>query len=138
MTDNKARSFVTIMIVIALTALALRFGIGRILGMTIAQNESYASVTLKLISSALENYAKDNKVYPTNFSALVASTPAYLDKNYLQQSPLKGYFYSCARLDPAGYSCSAVPVRCRFTGSAVFTITNGGNLESRECDMRDE
>jgi hypothetical protein len=137
MNNDKARSFVTIMVIIAVSALALRFGIGKIIDMAIAQNESYATVTLKLISAALENYAKDKKIFPSNFSLLTESSPAYLDEDYLNESPLKGYFYSCSRLDATGYSCSAFPIKCRLTGSRTFTVTTGGTIQTEDCDQKD-
>jgi hypothetical protein len=69
MNDKKARSFVTIMIVIAIIAFALRVVIEQVIKINIAQNESHASVTLKQISAALENYFKDKgDFYPANVS----------------------------------------------------------------------
>jgi type II secretory pathway pseudopilin PulG len=110
MYKKSGRSFVTIMIVVALSALFLRIAIEKIIKFSIAQNESTASLTLKLISTALENYAKDNRgVYPPQVSTLTRTSPAYLDKDYIAQSPFKGYHYSCSRLDASGYSCSALP-----------------------------
>lgn len=136
--NDKARSFVTIMIVIAISALLLRFGLGALISYTISQNESYASVTLKLVAAALENYAKDNQgFYPTSVSALTSARPAYLDKNYTLQSPQKGYSYMCVRLESTGYTCIAAPLHCKLTGNTIYTITTGNVLVSESCDLKE-
>ena len=138
MINSRARSFVTIMIVIATTALLLRFVIGRILSITIAQNEANASVTLKSISAALENYAQDkNGVYPSSFSQLIQSEPHYLDKDYTAQFSIRGYSYNCSRFEPSGYNCSAAPVNCLLTGNQVYTVTNGNLFAAESCSSKD-
>ena len=79
-----AKSFVTIMIVIAVSALLLRITVEKLIKINIAQNESNASLTLKLISAALENYAKDNQgIFPAEISVLTKTSPPYLDKDYV-------------------------------------------------------
>jgi len=140
--NSRGKSFITIMVVIALSALLLRFTIERLIKFSINQNESNASATLKLISAALENYAKNNNnAYPVNISALIKSQPPYLDKDYIKQSPImgyiKGYNYNCSRLEAAGYSCSAVPVKCGLTGKSIYNIITGGLLISEECDKKE-
>lgn len=138
MLGKKGKSFVTIMLVIAISALLLRIIIQRWIAINIAQNESQASLTLKFISTAIENYAKDNKgVYPQGLSVLTESQPAYLDKDYINNSPLKGYIFSCSRLDAAGYSCYAAPVNCKLTGKMVYNVTTGGLVISEECQGKE-
>ncbi len=138
MSDKKGRSFVTIMLIIAVSALLLRFAIEKIVKFTVSQNESYASLTLKFIAAGLENYAKNNQgAYPASFSALVSQEPKYLDKDYLALSPAKGYSFTCQRLEPSGYSCSAVPLQCRLTGNTVYTIKTGSLLISEQCSRKD-
>ena len=138
MNNIKARSFVVIMIVIAMSALVLRMLMGWFINMNIVQNESNAQSTLKLISAALENYAKDNQgVYPVQFSVLTESKPPYLDKDYIKQSPIKGYDYDCTRLDATGYSCYAFPTRCKLTGMSAFSVTTGNLLISEDCDKKE-
>ena len=137
MTDKRARSFVTIMVVIALSAFILRFSIDRLIKISIARNESEAQGALKLISAALENYAKDNHgVYPLSLAALREPRPPYLDKDYLKNSALKGYSLSCSRLEPSGYSCAASPSACRLTGKAIYSVTTGSLLLSEECEKK--
>ena len=138
MKNNQARSFVVIMIVIALSVLFLRIFVVKIIDFTCTQNESNAQSTLKLISIALENYAKDNRSsYPENISILTKSSPAYLDKDYTKQLSQKGYSYNCSRLDASGYSCYAFPARCNLTGRIAFTVSTGSLLMSEDCDKKE-
>jgi len=134
MKDTQARSLVTIMMIVGISALFLSIAIKQIIKINIAQNESRAQVTLKLISAALENYAKDHLgAFPADLSILIQSKPPYLDKNYVSESPIKGYNYSCLRLEASGYSCSAVPVKCDLTGKMLYTITTGSVLVCAGC-----
>ncbi|MEI6631859.1 MAG: hypothetical protein WCL25_04525 [bacterium] len=138
MINNKARSLVTVMIVIAVTALLLRTTVEQIIKISISQNESSALTTLKMISTALENYAKDNKgIFPANLSVLIKTSPRYLDQNYIAESPVKGYNYSCQRLEPASYSCSAIPASCKLTGRMSYTVVTGGSLLFEECSKKE-
>lgn len=126
------------MIIIAVVGLLLKIAIEQIIKVNIEQNESNAQATLKLISTALENYAKDNKgIFPARIPVLTQPTPPYLDKDYTLESPIKGYNYNCARLEPSGYSCYAAPTRCRLTGNMAYTITSGGLLVSEECNKKE-
>lgn len=126
------------MIVIGVSAFVLRTVLKQIIKSNIAQNESNVYATLKLISAALENYQKDNKgLYPTSLSALTKTSPPYLEKDYDSQSSLKGYTFSCLRLEPSGYSCMAVPLICNFTGKLSYTAASGGTLASEECNKKD-
>jgi len=138
MKRNAGRSFVTIMIVIAVSALFLRTTVEQIMRMTVAQNEADAMATLKLISAALENYAKDHLgAYPSTLKPLTETSPVYLDRDYIAESPFKGYIYSCARLESGSYSCSAVPEKCKLTGGVSYGISTGGALISDDCTKRE-
>ena len=139
MRTKKTRSFVTVMVIIAVCALLLRVLIDKAIRFYINQNESNASSILKLVSTALENYADDNQgVYPQNLLALTQSNPSYLDKNYIAQSPSRGYNYGCVRLEASGYICHASPIRCKLTGKMVFTVTTGGLLVSEKCQEKEQ
>lgn len=128
-----------IMIITAVSALLLRIAVKEIIKLNIAQNESYASSTLKLISTALENYAKHNQgIYPVSLSVLTQTTPPYLDKDYITLSPLKGYDFECSRLEPSGYSCTAVPLKCKLHGNMTYNIITGGTLISEECSKKEK
>ena len=138
MKEEKGLSFVAIMIIIALTSLFLRFAVDQLIKVSIAQNEANAQETLKLLSVALENYAKDHLgVYPAAISELTISNPPYLDKDYTNESFLKGYDYSCSRIESSGYSCFAMPTRCKLTGNNNFVITTGGSLTSEDCAKKE-
>ncbi len=137
MKDKKGKNFVAIMIIIGLLALFLRVALERIIKITNFQNESNARSTLKLISVALENYAKGNHgVYPNSISILSQSKPDFLDRDYVEESPIQGYIYSCPRLNESGYNCYARPLRCNFTGKVTYNVTTGGLLVSEECDSK--
>ena len=136
--NNRGNNFITIMVIIAISAVLLRVIAVRIIERNTAQNKSSAQGTIKLIAIALENYAKDNKgSYPLAFQSLIQSKPSYIDKDYVTISPVNGYTYSCLRLDSSGYNCSAIPTICKVTGNTVFTITTGGLLVSEECDKKE-
>jgi Tfp pilus assembly protein PilE len=138
MRNNKGRNFVVIMIVIALCTIFLRIAIEKILSVTTSQNEAAAQATLKSIAAALGSYARNNQgVYPKSLSILSQSKPAYLDKDYIRESPVKGYTYNCARLDESGYSCYAFPSRCKLTGNLSFTVTTGNILISEDCGLKE-
>lgn len=138
MGDKEGKSFVTIMLIIAICALSLRIIIAKLIEINIAQNDSYASLTLKFISAGLENYAKNNQgIYPTNLSTLTQTKPPYLDKDYINLSPVKGYNFSCSRLESSGYSCAAIPVKCSLSGKTIFTISTGALLISEECSRKE-
>lgn len=123
-----------VMIIIACLALFLRIAILQFMSINLALNESDAQATLRLISTALENYAKNNNhTFPLHFSLLIETRPPYLDRDYLSLSPLRGYYYSCPRLEGSSYSCSAIPANCNVTGRMTYTVTTGEVLVSEYC-----
>jgi len=138
MLDNKAKSIVTIMIVVAVSTLLLRIVIEQIIKLNIEQNESSAQTTLKLISTSLENYANNHQgVFPDSLFALTSQDSRYLDKDYITQSPIKGYNYNCSKMEPAGYNCAATPVKCNLTGGWVYNVTTGGLFVSEKCGKKE-
>jgi len=137
MFNREARSFVTIMMVIALSALLLRFGVQKLIIYSIENNQQLTQVNLKLFYTALENYAKDNKgVYPTNINQLTKESPVYLQKDYLDVASVDGYEYDCQRLDVTGYNCSAAPVNCNLSGKKVYAVSTGGLIITENCDKK--
>jgi len=108
--------------------------------MAIGQNEASAQESLKLVSTALELYAKDHMGrYPQNLNALVQSNPAYINPDYIaQSSKRKGYIFSCTRLEQSSYSCSERPATCGLTGKKIFTATTGGSIIIEECSKDEE
>lgn len=130
-------SFVTAMIMAALIALAVRFAAEQFIAWSISQNEANAVDTLKLISTAIENYAGDHLgLYPTNLTALCESKPAYIERSYTKLSAAKGYVFECPVLDPTGYACQASPLRCKTTGKTVYRITTGGSRTDQDCGRK--
>ena len=138
MMKKKALSFIMIIVIIAILALILRVVFKQLMKIYSAQNESIAQATLKLVSTALENYARDNAgKFPENFSILTQIHPAYLDKDYITRSPIRGYNYICSKLDVSGYICSASPSACKITGRMVYTVTTGGLFISEGCEKKE-
>ncbi len=137
MKNIRGRSLVTVMVIVAVCALSLRIIIAQAIRLNISQNESSAQAAIKLISAALENYAKDKQAFPESFLALIETDPPYLDIDYVTQSPIRGYNYNCLRLEPSGYSCSAVPVKCNLSGKNIYTVTTAGALASEDCNKNE-
>ena len=125
------------MIVVAIITLLLRLVIHKVIVYNMEQSQLLAQVNLKLLSTALENYAKDNKnVYPDNLALLTKNKPVYLERNYLAVSSVRGYQYDCQRLGTTGYSCSATPLNCKFNGKMIYTVSTGGLIISESCDKK--
>lgn len=139
MYDHKARSFLTVIIIIAFIALFLRFSIVEVIRWRIAQNEAAAQESLKLVATALELYAKDHMgQYPQHLNLLFQAKPAYINPEYIaESSKRKGYVFSCSRLEQASFSCSERPASCGLTGNKIFTATTGGSMIIEEC-VKDE
>jgi len=138
MKEKKARNLIPLVIIIALLALFLRIFLSRLIKENIAQNDSFALDTLKVMATALENYADDHLGnFPEDFSNLTNASPPYIEEDYLKKSPLKGYIYSCPRLDSSGYQCMATPVKCNYTGKMVYTVTTAGVVNAEECAKRE-
>lgn len=138
MAHNRARSFVVIMLIIGAAALLLRLTVEQLIKFNIEQNQSNAQSTLKLISTALENYAKNNHaVFPQDLSILTKPESRYLDRDYIAYSPSKGYNYGCARLEQSGYSCYAAPLKCGLSGKMTYTVSTGGLFVSEKCNKRE-
>lgn len=135
---QRALSFVAIMIIVSLVALFLRFSIEQLIKLTITQNQAYAQDRLKLISTALENYARDHRgVFPASLAVLIQSNPPYIGKEYVNINVSKGYSFSCPQLEPSGYNCYAAPTKCNFTGKITYAVTIGGLLTSEECAKKE-
>ncbi|MBU1726560.1 MAG: hypothetical protein KJ880_02910 [Candidatus Omnitrophica bacterium] len=131
---NNGKSFIAIMIVLGVLAFVLRFGVDKLIKFTMGQNEANASVTLKSVAAALENYAKDNHgKYPSDLFELTKTNPTYLDRDYIHVAPFKGYVYSCPKLEPAGYICQAEPLKCDLTGRISYSVATGNLFASEEC-----
>ncbi len=138
--NSNGKSFLTIILIIAFAAIALKFLTLQFLKITIEQNQDSAQETLKLFSTAIENFAKDhNGAYPAAISELLKNQPAYIDRDYITNpSNKKGYIYACPRMEPAGYRCLATPVRCGLTGKRSYQVTTGGAFLVEDCAKNDK
>ncbi len=135
MKNSRGMSLVILMIIIAFVALVSRIAIKQIITFTISWNEANAQEALKVISIALENFAKDhNNAYPLKIDSLSQGTPPYLNRDYFTGSYIKGYNYVCPALDAGGYSCIASPTNCHLTGETIFTINTGSVIASQKCE----
>ncbi|MFH1678502.1 MAG: hypothetical protein ABH914_02655 [Candidatus Omnitrophota bacterium] len=131
---NTGFAFAGLMITASIVTLLAVIAIPRLINSRITDNESSARATLKIISAALEAYAADSKQgYPMDISALITSNPPYLNRNYVSDSIVQGYDYTCETLDINGYCCSAKPQSCGQTGSKIYKITTGGLFTERDC-----
>lgn len=138
MRKTNGLTFVTVMIIIAMFGLLMRFSIEQLIKWNIAQDEANAKDALKLVSTALENYAEDHLgMYPGNLSALCESEPPYIDKTYTQMGAQKGYVFGCRVMEANGYSCSATPARCGLTGKTIYRVTTGGSLTAEGCGPKE-
>jgi len=95
-------------------------------------NETVARETVKIISTALENYkAANNGNYPLNESDLTSSTPPYLTKSYNKET-VHGYSYTLD-LSLTGYGVMAAPKNCGREGEKIFIVKTGQNLTEMNC-----
>ena len=122
---QNAFTLVEIMIVVVIIALLAAIAIPNLLRAKNQAQEAAAQANLKLMASALENYAAINSAYPTTTSALMGVTPPYLSVDYFTGTH-SGYTYSHS-LGGYSYLISAYPAFSQ-PGIASFTITTGGIL----------
>ena len=138
MRNNAGRGFVAIMIIVALSAVALRFGVLKVIRFTIEQNEANALEKLQFLTTALENFANDHALaYPSDLALLAENDPPYISKEYVSLSPARGYTFNCMRLEPSGYTFSAAPAQCGISGRRIFTVTTGQAVSIEECGVKD-
>lgn len=130
-----AFTLVEIMVTVSIVALLAVIAIPQLLRARMVANESNAKATLKTISTALETYAAESaQGYPTDISVLATIKPPYLNQNYIADSPIQGYNYTCDSLGVSSYICSAEPQSCGWTGSKIYTITTGGVFAEADCN----
>jgi prepilin-type N-terminal cleavage/methylation domain-containing protein len=116
-------TLVEIMIVVVIIALLAAIAIPNMLRSRQQAQEATAQANLKLIASALENYAAINSVYPTVTTALMGVTPPYLSSDYFT-GVHGGYTYAHA-LSDYSYMIMAYP-SATTPGTHSFTIVTGG------------
>lgn len=120
-------TLVEIMIVVGILALLAAIAIPNLVRAKIAANESSAQVTLKSISTALENYSVLNNVYPANTSNLIGATPPYLNVDYFVGTH-NGYTFTSTTLTDYSYLITASPMNAN-AGTHTYTIATGGVIQ---------
>ena len=127
-------TLVGLMISMSIIILLAAIAIPQVLRARMVANEAAARATLKTISTALETYyANDGGGYPTDISVLITANPAFLNKDYIADSPYLGYNFACESLELGSYSCSATPQDCGRTGSKIYTITTSSVFSEADC-----
>ena len=102
----------------------------------IKANETATKETVKIISSAIENYkAAHNGIYPLSEEDLLFSTPPYLAKSY-DKKTIYGYKYSLD-LSPDGYEVVAAPKNCGIEGDKIFMVRTGQELTEIDCKIKE-
>lgn len=92
------------------------------------KNEALVKKSLSDMSTAAENYAKDNYgSYPIAMNLLTDAAVPYLKINFCGQS-MAGFTFSC-ETSIFGYTFTAAPVGEKPDGSSAITISTGGILK---------
>ncbi len=104
----------------------------RMLRARINANEIRTRETVRIISTALENYkAANNGNYPLYESDLMSSTPPYLTRSY-DREIIQGYKYALD-LSSSGYEITAAPKNCHAQGDKIFIARAGQELTETDC-----
>ena len=132
--EEQGFTLVEIMLIVATIVLLALILPPKLLRAQMRNNDSLAKATLRVISTAVENYSlANNGNYPGNESSLTGATPPFLNTAYCANSQLNnagiaGYIYNCSGMSNTGYTITATPVKIGRTGSRVETISTGGVL----------
>ena len=132
---NKGFTLIEVLISAAIIVTIASIAIPQVIRTKMTANESLARSTLKTISTALESYAgySQQGTYPAAIADLVTPNPPFLSRNYIADSPIRGYNYTCDTLGAGGYDCSAAPEVCNQTGSKTYTVTTGCIFTEADC-----
>lgn len=125
MKTRKGFTLVEILVVVGILALLAVIAIPNLVRAKISANESAARATLKQVSSALENYAAINSIYPGATTALIGASPPYLAVDYFAGTH-SGYSFT-SDLGDYYYTITATPVTAN-SGTVTYTITTGAVL----------
>ena len=118
-------TLVEMMIVVAIIALLASIAIPNLLRARITANDAAAQAALKAISTAMETYMTNNRVYPPDTASLITAIPSYLNTDYFTGS-YNGFTFAATLTDQT-YSVTAIPVSTNF-GSTSYTVSTGGVL----------
>ena len=133
--NRKAFTLVEILIVVAIIAMLAALAIPNLMLARLNANESVAQGTLKVVSTACENFrvAHSPMVFPDNLQVLITATPPYLDGSIdtgTSGSPKNGYNFTYTRINEQQYVCSATPSIYTITGRRTFSINETGLLRA--------
>lgn len=135
-------TLVEIMIVVAIIALLAAIAIPNLLRARITANEAVAKGTLKVISTALENYRAAQAVhtYPADLGVLTTVNPKYLDIPGVVGGSLSfnksGYIFTYTPGDASAdgnihsFDIGAAAVVPGRTGINYFAINEGGTVHA--------
>lgn len=123
-------TLVEIMIVVAIIALLAAIAVPGLLRARLNANDSAAKANIQSLSTACESYAAAMGVYPTAMAQLTGANPPYL-----QQLPnATGYTIPEPTWQGGGgYTITATPISCGTTGTKIFNVTTGANVQEADC-----
>lgn len=94
-----------------------------------AANDVMAQAVLRKISDVLEQYKKQNDVYPSSIHDFILEEPPYFLKAYFEGVHYGFKFHH--EISNDAYRIAATPVSPRG-GTKAFIITTGGHLRQKE------
>lgn len=124
----KGFTLVEIMIVVLIVALLAAMAVPNLLRVRLSANDAAAQATLKAVSTALENYASINNIYPPDTTELIGATPPYVPIDYFTGTH-SGFTFTSA-LTNETYLITATPGSSSL-GSRSFTMSTGGVLTAQ-------
>lgn len=124
--NRRGFTLAEILIVVGIIALLSSLLIPNLLRARVNANDARAQSTLKAISTALENYAIYNNLYPLDMNNLLADTPPYLNEDFFTGTH-GGFTYASVLTAGIVYEVTAHPQGPNH-GSASYTITTGAVL----------
>ena len=125
---KKAFTLVELMVIVAIIIILTTIAIPNIIKAKMSANDVIAQATLKTIGKAMETYLITTSSYPTDPSQLTSAVPPYLNDDYFTGTR-NGFTYAPGVMDGSSYAITATPVIVGQTGTTVYTVTTGGELQ---------
>ncbi|MFC1704124.1 type IV pilin protein [Candidatus Omnitrophota bacterium] len=140
MKKRKGFSLVELMVVVAIMAVLAAIAVPNLLKSRQVANEQAAQSALQTISSALETYFTTFMTYPTLYSELMATNPAFINTDYCDGQEHSGYLFFCDGSDGNGFSGMAVDdydicaePAAAASGARCYQVSQGGILSTIAC-----